>query len=153
MAIDLYSYTACLGTLVIDWANRTYTFAGMDGHGTDEMTVAQVEATFEEHADKPDTEVAALIFWTENEQLAVHDAAGFAGEIEHDRECRDDDDIRDRIPDDWPVRPLEPGEPTGSRCTCGVCGLSWDDSSITSMTPAPSGRCPFESFHRDEEDD
>ena len=31
--------------------------------------------------------------------------------------------------------------------TDGSCGLSWDDSEITTMTPAPSGRCPFEYFH------
>ena len=28
--------------------------------------------------------------------------------------------------------------------TCGACGRSWDDSIPTSMTPAPSARCPFE---------
>jgi hypothetical protein len=33
-------------------------------------------------------------------------------------------------------------------CTCGSCGLSWDDSIATSCTPAPAGRCPFEQFHR-----
>ncbi len=32
--------------------------------------------------------------------------------------------------------------------TDGGCGLSWDDSIITSMTPAPSARCPFEYFHK-----
>jgi hypothetical protein len=32
--------------------------------------------------------------------------------------------------------------------TDGACGLSWDDSIITGMTPAPSARCPFEYFHR-----
>ena len=31
--------------------------------------------------------------------------------------------------------------------TDGNCGLSWDDSIITGMTPAPSARCPFEYFH------
>lgn len=31
--------------------------------------------------------------------------------------------------------------------TCGTCGLSWDDGKSTSMTPTPSGRCPFEHFH------
>ncbi len=31
--------------------------------------------------------------------------------------------------------------------TDGSCGLSWDDGIITSMTPAPSARCPFEYFH------
>lgn len=32
--------------------------------------------------------------------------------------------------------------------TDGACGLSWDDSIVTGMTPAPSARCPFEYFHR-----
>src|SRR5690348_2299603 len=31
--------------------------------------------------------------------------------------------------------------------TCGACGRSWDDGVVTSMTPVPSGRCPFEYFH------
>ena len=35
--------------------------------------------------------------------------------------------------------------------TCNACGLSWDDGIITSMTPAPSARCPFEAFHDDPE--
>ena len=34
--------------------------------------------------------------------------------------------------------------------TCGSCGRSWDDSVATSMTPAPSGRCPFEAFEQEE---
>ena len=37
--------------------------------------------------------------------------------------------------------------------TCGSCGLTWDDGVITSMTPTPSGRCPFEYFHRYDTDD
>jgi formylmethanofuran dehydrogenase subunit E len=28
--------------------------------------------------------------------------------------------------------------------TCQTCGRSWDDTKSTSMTPTPSGRCPFE---------
>jgi hypothetical protein len=31
--------------------------------------------------------------------------------------------------------------------TCGTCGRSWDDTISTSMTPVPSGRCPFEYEH------
>jgi transcription elongation factor Elf1 len=52
------------------------------------------------------------------------------------------------IPKDHPV------QPTNSNglgvATCGNCGLSWDDSKSTSMTPAPSGRCPFEAYHKEE---
>jgi hypothetical protein len=31
--------------------------------------------------------------------------------------------------------------------TCGACGRSWDDGRITSITPTPAGRCPFEDLH------
>ncbi len=51
------------------------------------------------------------------------------------------------IPKDWPVQPLKKGVRVGAKETCGHCGLSWDDSNVTSMTPAPSARCPFEQFH------
>lgn len=51
------------------------------------------------------------------------------------------------IPKDWPVRPLKNGQNAKDKCTCGHCGLSWDDGKVTSMTPTPSARCPFESFH------
>jgi hypothetical protein len=31
--------------------------------------------------------------------------------------------------------------------TCGTCGLSWNDALISGLTPAPSGRCPYEYLH------
>jgi hypothetical protein len=31
--------------------------------------------------------------------------------------------------------------------TCGTCGRTWDDAVVTSVTPAPSARCPFEGWH------
>jgi hypothetical protein len=31
--------------------------------------------------------------------------------------------------------------------TCGTCGRSWNDAMVTSYTPAPSARCPFEYWH------
>lgn len=31
--------------------------------------------------------------------------------------------------------------------TCGVCGKTWNDALISSRTPAPSGRCPYEFLH------
>jgi hypothetical protein len=37
--------------------------------------------------------------------------------------------------------------------TDGSCGLSWDDAIVTSMTPAPAARCPFEYFHEYDEND
>jgi len=27
---------------------------------------------------------------------------------------------------------------------CGVCGRTWNDAAVSSITPAPSGRCPYE---------
>ena len=55
--------------------------------------------------------------------------------------------VRARIPAGYPVRPLAAGETAKDRVTCGTCGLSWDDAVVTSMTPAPSARCPFEALH------
>lgn len=52
------------------------------------------------------------------------------------------------IPKDFAVRPLRKGQKAKDRVTCGDCGLSWDDAIGTSMTPAPSARCPFEYFHK-----
>lgn len=40
---------------------------------------------------------------------------------------------------------------TKAIATCGTCGRSWDDSAITSITPTPSARCPFEYFHEGED--
>ncbi len=54
------------------------------------------------------------------------------------------------IPKDHPVQPLRRGRHAQNwrdEATCGYCGLRWDDGKITSMTPAPSARCPFEYYH------
>lgn len=64
--------------------------------------------------------------------------------------------IKQSIPKDWPVKPILIGSAAarllGARVSvCGTCGLGWDDEKVTSMTPAPSARCPFESFHTDDE--
>jgi hypothetical protein len=53
------------------------------------------------------------------------------------------------IPADFPVKPLKDDEPAKDRATCGTCGLSWDDGISTGWTPVPSGRCPFETFHKE----
>lgn len=58
-----------------------------------------------------------------------------------------EDDEDDDVPDDFPVRVLGPDDSAADRVTCGECGRSWDDAVVTSMTPAPSARCPFEAFH------
>ena len=49
------------------------------------------------------------------------------------------------VPLDYEVQPV-PASHAGA-ATCGSCLLSWDDDTVTSMTPTPSGRCPFEYFH------
>lgn len=57
------------------------------------------------------------------------------------------------IPADFEVRPISPDDSAATDpATCGTCGLTWDDAKPTSWTPAPSGRCPFEYFHKDEDD-
>jgi len=53
----------------------------------------------------------------------------------------------ERIPKDHPVQPLKPEQSAKDKATCGHCGLSWDDGISTSLTPAPSARCPFEYYH------
>lgn len=55
-----------------------------------------------------------------------------------------------KIPKNHPVQPIDPAK-AKDPVTCGHCGLTWDDSISTSITPAPSARCPFEYFHVCEE--
>ncbi len=52
-----------------------------------------------------------------------------------------------QVPEDFAVRQISPVDPKAT--VCGDCGLAWDDSIITGWTPVPSGRCPFEYFHKD----
>jgi hypothetical protein len=40
--------------------------------------------------------------------------------------------------------------PNADLATCGACGRTWDDAVVTSWTPVPSARCPFEYEHRTE---
>jgi len=54
-----------------------------------------------------------------------------------------------KIPLDYEIQPLKIGEKAKDKATCGHCNLSWDDGISTSMTPTPSGRCPFEPFHKE----
>src|SRR5512147_1548862 len=42
------------------------------------------------------------------------------------------------------------GKPRVETATCGVCGFEWNDALITSVTPAPAGRCPNEANHEEE---
>jgi len=45
------------------------------------------------------------------------------------------------------VRFNEDDVPIIDPVTCGTCGRTWNDAAVSSMTPAPSGRCPFEAEH------
>lgn len=58
-----------------------------------------------------------------------------------------------KIPSTHPVKNLIKGSAAyrNAKClaTCGTCGRSWDDAVVTSMTPAPSARCPFEYYHKE----
>ena len=49
----------------------------------------------------------------------------------------------------YPGHDVPPGFITPT--TCGTCGITWDDAVVTGVTPAPSGRCPFEYDHEEEE--
>jgi len=60
--------------------------------------------------------------------------------------------INTAIPADFEIQPLKPGEKAQDPVTCGACGRTWDDAIPTSWTPAPSGRCPFEYFHSEDDD-
>jgi len=59
--------------------------------------------------------------------------------------------MKTKIPKNFEVKPLKKGQNAQRKATCGTCGLSWDDGIATTMTPVPSGRCPFEYFHNYEE--
>lgn len=60
-------------------------------------------------------------------------------------------------------RPLDPFErelafkqkPNGDVqvAECLTCGRVWDDAGISDITPTPAGRCPFEAYHRSDEDE
>jgi len=57
----------------------------------------------------------------------------------------------DRDGEDWQRdaqrRYDDDGRPISDMVTCGHCGRTWDDALITSRTPVPAGRCPFEDLH------
>jgi hypothetical protein len=42
-----------------------------------------------------------------------------------------------------------PGTPPMDIAECGSCGFKWDDTMSTSLTPAPSARCPNEYNHEE----
>jgi hypothetical protein len=54
------------------------------------------------------------------------------------------------VPEDFPVRPLNPLiDAATDPVQCGECRLWWDDAIATAWTPAPTARCPFEYFHEE----
>ena len=77
-------------------------------------------------------------------RMALYDfadrlALAYCQDLADDIADTDDEDV----PADWPVRPYDgPGA-----TICNACGRGWIDTIPTSMTPAPSGRCPFEQWH------
>ena len=58
-----------------------------------------------------------------------------------------------KVPKGFPVKVLRTEaqrQKAKDAATCGTCGRSWDDAVVTGWTPAPSARCPFESYHAEE---
>lgn len=43
------------------------------------------------------------------------------------------DDLRYLLPAGWAL--------------CGTCDRAWNDAKVTSVTPTPAARCPFEAKH------
>jgi hypothetical protein len=67
------------GILEINWAKRTFTVRGAGGHNRDLMTAEQVMAELRKPVRKG-VQLVPFIVWSENEQLALHDAESFARE-------------------------------------------------------------------------
>lgn len=57
------------------------------------------------------------------------------------------------VPGAQPVYDEETGREIERVATCGTCGRSWNDAAISDVTPAPSGRCPFEDEHDEDRGD
>jgi hypothetical protein len=57
------------------------------------------------------------------------------------------------VPDDFEVHVLDEDEKPEARTVCLTCHRAWDDSVSTGRTPTPGGRCPFEEFHLDADEE
>jgi hypothetical protein len=57
--------------------------------------------------------------------------------------------ILQRPAQDVTLRYDEEGYPIIEMATCGACGRRWNDAATSSVTPTPSGRCPFEYDHEE----
>jgi len=44
-----------------------------------------------------------------------------------------------------------PDTPEQNIAACGTCGFRWDDTIVTSLTPAPAARCPNEYNHESDQ--
>jgi hypothetical protein len=69
-----------LGTLVIDWKNRTVEVTGMNG--CEKMTPAEAAAIVGSHEQDETKWAAVLMFRHDNEQLACQDVAGMFADLE-----------------------------------------------------------------------
>lgn len=87
----------------------------------------------------------------QNAQGWAHSIAELVAALECDydrlQELRDADELPE-VPEDFEVKMLADGDKAEDRATCGTCGRSWDNAIVTSTTPAPSARCPFEYYHK-----
>lgn len=63
---------------------------------------------------------------TESTELILTDGTAYTGRLQHDAD----------------------GQPIVITVTCGHCGFTWNDALMTSLTPAPAGRCPNEYNHQ-----
>jgi len=77
---------------------------------------------------------------------AEADHADPVSDDEYDNEVQAEADAQQ---DDLTVRVADDSAAT----VCGTCGAAWDDTVCTSVTPTPSGRCPWEADHEDERDE
>lgn len=68
----------------------------------------------------------------------------------------EDDDSALVLPDgtrhEGRLRHDDDGRPIVDMATCGTCGFTWNDALVTGITPVPSGRCPNEYGHEEEEE-
>jgi hypothetical protein len=67
------------GAVIVHWPSRKVHWLGMDGNGHEYTARDVLDETAVEDGD-PDSEVGYLIFWKDNNQLAVHDRGGFEAE-------------------------------------------------------------------------
>lgn len=144
------------GWLALDVSARELQFASYIGEAVLNMISALCDEALSDH-DHPGGLLMReiMIFSSSDIEYAIGchympEDADIAELLEDD--AADDDDSG--IPSDFPVRPLTtPAERAAARdlVTDGRCGRSWDDAISTAYTPAPSGRCPFESFHGDDD--